>query len=335
MSSLHVVKVDGPSPTLSFHMRLLSETNAEVVNSFLGLIPIESFLLHVVIAGETFYMPVPSFSLSSKNMVQRRKGVVYYNTGSQSICFCYGTVTESTMVNQFAEVFEEDFPRMEQLGKVIYKQTINSRNPKIVTLTIRSTDNRLAPRVSNGAPSPAVTFSGNWKSTKAIIDEECAQLRLPEEPDDIKKVRLGAVTSRAAGEGSPFQTLIFLQGFLSTLGPHVFARLLAVSEYAEMTLPLMVRQTREFLVDTFDHFKFMKDLGLHKVAELGRMYENALDKLETIEDYRQLTDSIRTLVQLHYRWLHLVFPWYLKDQFQTRTAEEVASMPKLQRYLAA
>ncbi|KAI1776951.1 hypothetical protein F4818DRAFT_457550 [Hypoxylon cercidicola] len=335
MASPRVLKITGPSPALSFRMELLSEVNPEVVNNLLSIIPVESFLLHVVIAGETFYMPVPSFSLSSKNMVQRRKGVVYYNTGSQSICFCYGAVTESTMVNQFAVVLEDDLPRMEELGKVVYEQTINCRIPKIVTLTIRAADDNLS-------SSPAIMTStilgnqldGSWTSAKMLIDEECAQLRLPVEPDDIKKIRLGAITARAADEGSPFQAAVFLQGFLSTLGPHVFARLLAVSRYAEMTVPLMVRQTREFLVETFNHFEFMGDLGLCRIAELGRVYEKALDKLNTVEEYRQLTDSMRTLVQLHYRWLHLVFPWYLKDQFQARTPEEVANMPKLEKYSA-
>ncbi|XXG98468.1 hypothetical protein Hte_004792 [Hypoxylon texense] len=282
-------------------MKLLERENAEVV-----------------IAGETIYMPVSSFSLGSKNMVERRKGVVYYNTGSQSICFCYGAVTESTMVNQIAEVLEDNLPGMVELGRVVYAEIINCRDPRIVTLTIRrmGDDLILSPMTKKVALAPpAETFDGDWMSAKALVDEQCARLRLPEEPDDIKKAWLGAVTAHAAGEGSPFQAFVFLQGFLSTLGPHVFARLLAVSKYAEMTLPLMVRQTREFLVETFDHFESLGDLGLGIIANLGRVYSYALGQLGTLEEYRQLTDSMRSLIQLHYRCLHLIFPWYLEDQF--------------------
>ncbi|KAI0381307.1 hypothetical protein F5Y04DRAFT_280840 [Hypomontagnella monticulosa] len=332
MTTWPLMEVVGPSPGLTFRMRLLTEENPEVVKSLLSLVPMESFLLHVVIAGETFYTPVPSFSLDSKNMVPRRKGVVYYNTGSQSICFCYGAVTESTTVNQFAEVLEDDLPKLVELGKVVYEQTINRHEPRIVTIKMRSIGDNSSSSSLNGITPPKSAFDGSWRSAKTLIDEECARLRLPEEPDDIKKIRLGAVTARAAGEGSPFQTLVFLQGFLSTLGPHVFARLLAVSQYDKMTISLMVRQTREFLIETFNHFEFMGDLGLSKVVELGRIYNEALDKLTAIEEYRQLTDSMRTLIQLYYRWLHLVFPWHLKSHFQTRTPEEVAHMPKLEKY---
>jgi hypothetical protein len=125
---------------------------------------------------------------------------------------------------------------------------------------------------------------------------------------------------------------VFLQGFLSTLGPHVFSRLLAVSQDEDMTLPLMVRQTREFLIRTFNHFVFLVDLGLERMAGVGRMYDEALSSLRTLEEYRLLTDSVRTLVQLLYRWLHLIFPWYLKDQFASHTPDEVAGVPKLSLY---
>jgi len=120
MLTSDIVEVVGPRPDLSFRMRLLSRENADVVKNILALLPLEGFLLHVVVAGETIYMPAPSVALDSRNMVERRKGTVYYNTTSQSICFCYGAVTESTPVNQFAQVLEEDLEHLEKLGRVVY-----------------------------------------------------------------------------------------------------------------------------------------------------------------------------------------------------------------------
>ena len=329
-----ILAFNGPSLELSFRVRLLRDENPNVVDNLLSVLPLESFLLHVVVAGETIYLPAPTFSLSSKHMVKRTRGTVYYNTTSQSICICYGAVTESTPVNQFAQVLEDDLPHLSRLGKLVYDQTISRHVPRIFKISVESPD-RAFLKPSQGTLTPPLEKSdGSWRMVKDLIDKEVLDLRRPEEPDEIQMIRLGVVKSRSAGDGSPFQTIIFLQGFLSTLCPHVFSRLLTISNYPEITLPLMIRQTREFLTETFNHFDFLADLGLTRVERLGKMYATSLDSLTTLQEYRILTDSIRTLIQLLYRWLHLVFPWYLKDQFKGRTPEEVVGMPKLEIYSA-
>ncbi|TPX13584.1 uncharacterized protein E0L32_006055 [Thyridium curvatum] len=323
-----IIEVAGPSPDLSFRMRLLRSENPDVVNGLLALLPFQSFLLHVVVAGETIYTPAPSISLSSKNMVPRQKGTVYWNTTSQSVCFCYGAVTESTAVNQFAQVLDEDLPKLEALGRLVYRETVSAKTPTIVQMTMRLPGDNSAPKTQ---PHSVVgdKFDGSWQSAKALIEQEIRSLRQPQEPIDIKRIRLGATAARAGSEGSALQTIVFLQGFLSTLGPHVFSRLLAVSYYPEMTVPLMVRQTREFLIQTFNHFHFLSDLGLRRTAKLGDVYSQALDSVTTMDEYRELTDAMRTLIQLLYRWLHLVFPWHLKGRLQSRSVEEADGMPSL------
>ncbi|RSL48876.1 hypothetical protein CEP54_012707 [Fusarium duplospermum] len=314
-----ILEVRGPGPNLSFRMKLLHAENPDIAEGMLGILPWESFLLHVVVAGETIYIPAPSISLKAKNMVPRGPGVVYFNTTSQSICLCYGVVTERRLVNQFAQVLEEDLPRLVRLGKVVFEQNISCKVPKIVPVTVALPGTHGSRVPSQREPA---SIRGNeddttmsWEAFKAVIDAEIAQLRLPEEPDDIKLIRLGAVQSRAGGESSPYQTFVFLQGFLSTLGPHVFSRLLAVSNYPEMTTALMVRQTREFLFETLNHFDFLADLGLTRTRDLGKLYATALEDVKMLEDYRSLTNSMRTMIQLLYRWVHLVFPWFVKDQF--------------------
>lgn len=336
MVQTKTLEVRGPAPDLSFRIKLLWEDNPDIVEGILSVLPWESFLLHVVVAGETFYTPAPSISLDTKNMVPRRPGVVYFNTTSQSICFCYGVVTESTPVNQFAQVLDEDFPNLVKLGKVVYEQNISRKVPQIVPVTLIlpgcqstqiSSQARHLPTLGSDNVKP-----DSWKTVKGVIEEEITRLRLPEEPDDIKYIRLGAVQSRAGEESSPYQTFVFLQGFLSTLGPHVFSRLLAISNYPEMTITLMVRQTQEFLLQTFNHFDFLADLGLPRTRDIGRLYAAALEDVKTLDDYRSLTDSMRTLIQLLYRWVHLIFPWFVKDQFQSHTREEVRDMPRMQIY---
>lgn len=342
----NVLQVRGPRPELSFRIRLLHHENPDVVCGILSLLPMQGFLLHVVVAGETIYTPAPSLPLLSKNMVERQQGTVYYNTTSQSICFCYGAVTESTPVNAFAEVLQEDLENLKRLSETVYEETITNRIPRIVPVTIERPDDISSgsgretlqsnvsrasiPQTGNGQDRTAKT--PGWQLLKQKLDNESARLRTPDEPIEIKRIRLGAVNSRSGGESSPFQTTVFLQGFLSTLGPHVFSRLLLLSRDPDISMPLLVRQTRIFLLDVFNHFDFLGDLGLDRMEGLGREYSDALDTLRSIEDYRALTDSMRTVVQLLYRWLHLIFPWYIKDQFPGRSREDTEDLPKLDVY---
>lgn len=314
---------------------MLHGANLVVVGGIYSILLWQSFLLYVVVAGETIYMPAPSISLTAKDIVPRRPGVVYFNTTSQSICFCYGVVTESTLMNHFAQVVEEDLPKLIRLGKVVYEQTIGERMPRIVAVAV------VKPGEEVVSPAQDLTTMVNtrgsrlngWKDVKNIIDQELAQLRRPQEPDDIKRIRLGAVASRAGESSSPFQIIIFLQGFLSTLSLHVFSRLLAISYYPEMTTALVIRQTREFLINTFNHFDFLTDLGLVRVRDIITLYGTTLGTIATLGEYRYLTDSMQTLIQLLYRWVHLIFPSFVKEQFQSRLADEVEGMPKMQLYI--
>ncbi|KAJ4366916.1 hypothetical protein N0V83_007445 [Neocucurbitaria cava] len=339
MTALDYLQVFGPGEEFSFRIQLLHSENSEVIAGILQHLPFESFCLHVVVAGETIYTPFPTIASKTRNMVPRRRGTVYYNATSQSICFCYGVVTESTPVNAFAQVFDADMGALERLGKLVYTHTIQAEaiDKKIIRCGI------VVPRSSMLSPTQTLsvepsdpvshvnrTSSGAYDATNTFLSDQILRLRKPIEPIEIKKLRLGCVKARTGTEPAIFQSLIFLQGFLSTLGPHVFSRLLILSHEPAMHLGLMVKQTRVFLLDTFNHFEFLADLGLDCVHRVGELYATALDELQTLEQWRYMTDNMRTMIQLWYRWVHLIFPWYMKDGFEGRSEEEVGKMPSLE-----
>ncbi|RYP04084.1 hypothetical protein DL764_004678 [Monosporascus ibericus] len=152
-------------------------------------------------------MPGPSLSLPSKDMIQHRRGVVYYNAVGQSIRFCYGVVTESTLVNYFAEVAEEDLPMLRAESKI--------RTPGDET--------------------------------------EIAQLRQLVKPDDIQKIRQGAVHTRAGDIETSFTNAVFLQVFFAM---------------------------------TFNHFDFLGDLDVSSMVKVGKLYPATLDSLTSLEECR-------------------------------------------------
>ncbi|MBS7700105.1 MULTISPECIES: DUF3830 family protein [unclassified Chelatococcus] len=137
MSSSEILEFDAPSVGLSFRARLLVEENPDVVAQVLTQLPLKSVLGHVVISGEAIWMPTRIVHLGRNNMVQRHPGAVYLYAPGQSICLTYGKITESANVNKFAEVFEEDLAKLQQLGTEVYEQTVTQPRRNIVEINVR------------------------------------------------------------------------------------------------------------------------------------------------------------------------------------------------------
>lgn len=137
MSSPQILEFDAPSVGLSFRAKLLIEENPDVVEQVLAQLPLKSVLGHVVISGEAIWMPTRIVHLGRNYMVQRHPGAVYLYAPGQTICLTYGKITESANVNKFAEVFEEDLPKLQELGTLVYGQTVAQPRRNIVEINVR------------------------------------------------------------------------------------------------------------------------------------------------------------------------------------------------------
>ncbi|CAN7374153.1 DUF3830 family protein [Bosea sp. LjRoot90] len=132
-----VIQFDAPSIGLSFRARLLAKDNPDVVDQVLAQLPLKSVLGHVVVSGEAVWMPTRIVHLGGNNMVPRHPGAVYLYAPGQTICLTYGKITESATVNKFAEVFEEDLPKLLALGAHVYEQTVAQPRRSIVEINVR------------------------------------------------------------------------------------------------------------------------------------------------------------------------------------------------------
>lgn len=137
MSSPEYLQFDAPSVGLSFRAKLLAQDNPDVVEQVLAQLPLRSVLGHVVISGEAIWMPTRIVHLGRNNMVQRHPGAVYLYAPGQTICLTYGKITESANVNKFAEVVEEDLPTLQELGTLVYEQTVSQPRRNIVEINVR------------------------------------------------------------------------------------------------------------------------------------------------------------------------------------------------------
>jgi len=129
--------IEAPDLKLSFRAELMSDANPDVVAALLPQLPLQSVLGHVVVSGETIWTPTRIVHLGRNNMVPRKLGSVYLYAPGQTICMCYGRITESANINQFAQVVESDLSVLQALGAAVWNKTVAQPRREIVNVTIR------------------------------------------------------------------------------------------------------------------------------------------------------------------------------------------------------
>lgn len=122
---------------ISFRATLMTHENPDVIAQVLKQLPLESVFGHVVISGEAIWLPTKIVHLGKSNMVKRSPGAVYLYAPGQTICITYGSITESALVNKFAQVLEEDLPKLQQLGEVVWDNTVAQPRKQLVKVTVR------------------------------------------------------------------------------------------------------------------------------------------------------------------------------------------------------
>lgn len=176
--------------------------------------------------------------------------------------------------------------------------------------------------------SAITKFGGDWREALAIIEKEIDRIWF-EEPIEIQKIRMGVIDSGAGTGEQSFTVLVHLEAYMMLIGADVMYRLLKISKYEDTNLSTMNRMTREFLTGTFNVFEFMTDLGLTNMHQIGQMYSDALDKLQTKEEFVELTGAMMTYVIRMHRWIHFIFPWNLGVAFPQRKPTELLSFAKI------
>ncbi len=139
MLSEETLEFHAPTLGLLFRARLLMNDNPDVVSQVLAHLPLKSVVGHVVISGDTIWVPTRIVHLGRANMVARHLGAVYLYAPGQTICLTYGKITESAYVNKFAEILEDDIPMLEKFGHLVYEQTVAQPRRNLIEIFVRIT----------------------------------------------------------------------------------------------------------------------------------------------------------------------------------------------------
>jgi Cucumopine synthase C-terminal helical bundle domain len=323
MSSSTVIVYEAPTANISIRIRLLPKENPEVVAKVLQQIDLTGELVstcgHVVISGEGIWLPTRIVYLGAGNMVKRTPGTVYFYAPGQIICLTYGRVTESSPVNKFAHVFEEDLPKLEALGKFVHSKTIMTaqRTPVPVKLRRYGTPSPLS------VPAQIVAtpeFKGHWTEAVTVFETEISRI-WTEMPTDVRKIDLGISNTGAGTGGQMFSVLVHAEAYAMMTGADILYRFMKSTQDKDMTVPLLKRMTRDFLLKPFNIPEFMTDLGLENMHKFGDIYVEALETVSTFDEYILLTGAL--LTYFTHRWIHYIFPWHLGPAFPHRDEKEL------------
>ena len=101
---------------------------------------------------------------------------------------------------------------------------------------------------------------------------------------------MGVIEGGAGTGGQSFSVLVHLEAYLMMDGADIVYRLLkAASDKRTLTTSDIRYLTRTFLVGTFNHFTFLKDLGLPTLGHVGDNYTRALDKVQNKAEFVRAT----------------------------------------------
>ena len=317
-----------PGTQLSFRARLLPADNPSVVDLVLKHLPLNSVLCHVVVSGETFYIPSRILFFGSGNMVKRQRGTVYFHAPGHTICVCYGNATESAEVNQFGQVLQDDLEKLPAIGELVYQQTVQNETPTIVRVEVRLIG---GDGLVKEVDPPLPVSAAHWRVVKAHIEKEIDEMWF-EEPDEVRKIRLGVIESGAGSGGQSFSVLVHLKAFLMLDGSNIVYRMLQLAHRTTLTTDDIKEITHVFLTKTFNHFEFYNDLGLPSLLRVGSEYCKALDTVTNKAEYVELTGALLVYVTHMHRWIHFIFPWHLGGGFPHRAPAEIAGFSRLLTY---
>jgi hypothetical protein len=113
------------------------ERNAPLIEVIQTALPARALYSHVVVSGQTIGAVTRIRYDGPGVMVPRVFGSVFFYQPSQKINLCYGEITESATVNQFAEVVPEDLDALRELGSRVWSETVANPVRHVVEVNIQ------------------------------------------------------------------------------------------------------------------------------------------------------------------------------------------------------
>jgi hypothetical protein len=165
-----------------------------------------------------------------------------------------------------------------------------------------------------------------WKKVVQKIEKETKIIQYTPPPEVLKIFSYGIIDSKAGSYGQYFTTMVFAEGDCRALAFYNANNLLIVAEEKRFDLEHLKTLARLYLPLGSE---FLGYCGLKKIWEFTQDVLGSLDTLRTIDEYKELVNSLNTYVAVLHGWIHHYFPWNIGELFPQKKKKDIERMSRL------
>lgn len=151
----------------------------------------------------------------------------------------------------------------------------------------------------------------DWKSAISKFEER--RLTIWEKmPRDVYDLSNGVVPGDTNVYGQYVMTALYADSELRTLCDEILFYMVETAKEGDVDLRTLIRYAKNLLDYKAKFFVFT---GVPMAGEMLNMYLDALDSLENLEQFIQLTDAALMYFNRHHMWVDLIIPWGVFNGF--------------------
>ena len=159
----------------------------------------------------------------------------------------------------------------------------------------------------------------NWRD--AIKKFEERRLAIWDKmPQDVYNLSQGIVPGDNNVYGQDVTTMLYADSEMRTLGDEIMFYLIETAKEEDTDLNTLVRYAKN-LLDYKE--KLLVFTGVPMASEMLRMYMDALDTLESKEEFAELTNTALKYFNRHHMWVDLIIPWGVFNGFAKQDFSEL------------
>jgi len=151
----------------------------------------------------------------------------------------------------------------------------------------------------------------NWKTAIEKFEEK--RLAIWENmPKDVYDLSNGVVPGDTNVYGQYVLTALYADSEMRTLGDEILFYAVETAKEGNVELNTLVH----YLKNLLDYkAKFFTFTGVPMAGKMLEMYMEALDSIENLEQFIELTDAALMYFNRHHMWVDLIIPWGVFNGF--------------------
>ena len=167
----------------------------------------------------------------------------------------------------------------------------------------------------------------DWREVKDKIYMEWDKIQFTPPNEVLQLFKYSIVPSGQGVYGQAFTTMVLVQGNCRAMAHYITLGLVkTMDKEPSFTLDQLKILFRENIP------KVSAFLGACSFTTTWDLVQNCLDAMDSIESkeqFRELLDEFCIYITTLYMWIHLYFPWNIGELFPHRKAEDVKEMVEL------